>query len=87
MKAHPHRRDINVLVDAAARPVIAHRGASLHAPENTIDAFTKALEHGADAIELDVRVTRDDAVVVIHDPDVDRTTSGDRKSTRLNSSH
>jgi len=76
MMAHPRPRGINMLVDAAARPVIAHRGASAHAPENTIEAFTTALEHGADAIELDVRVTRDGAVVVIHDPDVDRTTNG-----------
>src|SRR5262245_28458527 len=76
MMAQSRRPDMNVLVDAVARPVIAHRGASAHAPENTIGAFTTALEHGADALELDVRMTRDGAVVVIHDPGVDRTTNG-----------
>lgn len=75
MTEHHRKREMNVLVDPAARPVIAHRGASAHAPENSIEAFAKAFEVGADAIELDVRITRDDAVVVIHDPHVDRTTS------------
>ena len=46
------------------------------APENTLAAFHKALEVGADAIELDVRLTRDGRVVVIHDRRVDRTTTG-----------
>jgi glycerophosphoryl diester phosphodiesterase len=67
---------MNTLIDPRARLVIAHRGASAYAPENTIAAFEKAAEQGADAIELDVRLTRDGSVVVIHDPDVDRTTDG-----------
>ncbi len=46
----------------------AHRGASLECPENTIPAFERALEIGADALELDVHVTRDGQVVVSHDP-------------------
>ncbi|MDQ0228947.1 glycerophosphodiester phosphodiesterase [Metabacillus malikii] len=56
--------------------VIAHRGASGHAPENTMASFQKALDMGADYIELDVQMTRDGKLVVIHDPTVDRTTNG-----------
>lgn len=55
---------------------IAHRGASGSFPENTITAFRAAIEAGADMCELDVRLTRDGAVVVIHDDTVDRTTDG-----------
>ncbi len=56
--------------------VIAHRGNSSVAPENTMAAFHKALEVGADAIEMDVRLTRDGSVVVMHDRRLDRTTTG-----------
>lgn len=56
--------------------VIAHRGDSAHRPENTLAAFTSALEVGAEIVELDVHLTRDGHVVVIHDSTVDRTTSG-----------
>jgi glycerophosphoryl diester phosphodiesterase len=57
------------------QPVIfAHRGASAHAPENTLAAFELALEQGADAIELDAKLSADGHVVVIHDATVDRTT-------------
>ncbi len=56
--------------------VHAHRGASGVAPENTLVAFRKALELGVDALEMDLRVTRDGAVVVIHDATLDRTTDG-----------
>ncbi len=56
--------------------VIGHRGASAHAPENTLPAFELAVEMGADAIEFDVMLTRDEQVVVIHDPQLDRTTTG-----------
>jgi glycerophosphoryl diester phosphodiesterase len=56
--------------------VIAHRGDSAHRPENTLAAFERALEVGIDVIELDVQLTADGHVVVIHDPTVDRTTSG-----------
>jgi len=54
----------------------AHRGASADAPENTIPAFALALGQGADGIELDVQLTRDDEVVVIHDETLERTTDG-----------
>lgn len=57
------------------RPTIfAHRGASAHAPENTLAAFRLAVQHAADGIELDAKLTSDRQVVVIHDPTVDRTT-------------
>ncbi len=52
--------------------LIAHRGGSLLAPENTLAAFDRALELGADAIETDVRLTRDGAVVAFHDDDTAR---------------
>jgi glycerophosphoryl diester phosphodiesterase len=61
----------------SARPlVIAHRGASADAPENTIAAFELALSQGADAIELDVHLSRDEQPVVIHDFTLERTTDG-----------
>lgn len=63
-----------ILLDPEAHPVIAHRGASGEYPENTMLAFTRALEQGADAIELDVRVTADGVPVVLHDATLDRTT-------------
>ena len=63
-----------VLLDPAARPVIGHRGAAAHAPENTIVSFERAVADGADAIEFDVHLSADGHVVVIHDPTLDRTT-------------
>jgi len=56
--------------------IIAHRGASMHAPENTLSAFNLAIEQGADALEFDVQLTADKAVVVLHDDTLDRTTNG-----------
>src|SRR5436309_6573418 len=56
--------------------VIAHRGASSYAPENTFAAFDLAIRMGARHIELDVEATRDGHIVVIHDDTVDRTTDG-----------
>jgi len=56
---------------------IGHRGARAYAPENTLTSFKKALEIGVDAIELDVRKTKDNQLVVIHDDNVKRTTNGD----------
>jgi glycerophosphoryl diester phosphodiesterase len=64
----------NPLLDCSARPIIAHRGASGYAPENTLAAFELAVAQGADAIELDVRLTADGVPVVIHDPSLERTT-------------
>src|SRR5690606_31552997 len=56
--------------------VLAHRGYSAKAPENTMAAFELALAVGADGIELDVHMTRDGEIVVIHDDTLDRTTNG-----------
>jgi glycerophosphoryl diester phosphodiesterase len=55
---------------------IAHRGASAYAPENTMSAFVLAHEMGATAIELDVELTADEQLVVIHDSRIDRTSNG-----------
>jgi glycerophosphoryl diester phosphodiesterase len=56
--------------------VVAHRGASIDHPENTIRAFEAAVEAGADFVELDVRLTADAVPVVLHDFDLSRTTDG-----------
>lgn len=58
------------------RFIIAHRGASAHAPENTLLSFEKAWHYGADMIELDVHETADGHLVCIHDATIDRTTNG-----------
>jgi glycerophosphoryl diester phosphodiesterase len=55
---------------------IGHRGAKGHAPENTLVSFQRAIELGVDGIELDVHLTSDKHLIVIHDDTVDRTTSG-----------
>jgi len=55
---------------------IGHRGARAYEPENTLRSFRKAMELGVDAVELDVRRTKDGKVVVIHDAKVDKTTNG-----------
>jgi glycerophosphoryl diester phosphodiesterase len=63
------------MLTSLTQPVIfAHRGACAHAPENTLAAFELALAQNADAIELDVKLSADGHVVVIHDSTVDRTT-------------
>lgn len=56
--------------------IYGHRGASAYAPENTLPAFRLAEEQDADGIELDVHLTRDGELVVIHDETLDRTTNG-----------
>lgn len=56
--------------------VIAHRGASFLEPENTIRAIERALKMGADYVEVDVRKSKDNKLVIMHDPDVNRTTDG-----------
>jgi len=56
--------------------IVAHRGASAVAPENTMTAFRLAAEAGADLIELDVHLTADGEAVVIHDETLERTTNG-----------
>ncbi len=62
---------------ATRRPlIVAHRGSSGSAPENTLAAFRQAVADGADMIELDVRLSRDGELVVLHDRTVNRTTNG-----------
>lgn len=63
------------MLDTLSLPIIlAHRGASAHAPENTLAAFELAIQQGSDGIELDVKLSADGHVVVIHDLTVNRTT-------------
>ena len=56
--------------------IFGHRGASGYAPENTLEAFALAMEMGADGFELDVHLSKDGELIVIHDETVDRTTNG-----------
>lgn len=65
---------MNPLLDPDLRLIIGHRGASGSAPENTIASFDLALAQGAEAFELDVRISADGVPVVFHDPTLDRTT-------------
>jgi len=63
--------------------IISHRGASLYVPENTLSAFKKAVQLGTDGIELDVQMSKDGHVVVIHDTTVNRTSNGYGKVKKL----
>lgn len=61
----------------STKPLVwAHRGASGYAPENTLAAFQKAVDLDADGVELDIQLTKDDQIVVIHDEMIDRTSDG-----------
>ncbi|MEO8350498.1 MAG: subclass B1 metallo-beta-lactamase [Chthoniobacteraceae bacterium] len=62
-----------------ATQIVAHRGASHDAPENTVSAFKVAWEQAADAIELDIYLTKDGRIAVLHDPTTKRTAGVDRK--------
>lgn len=81
MPAEPLRdrpQTVSQFLELGTRPrVIAHRGFSGHAPENTMAAFRAAIELGADMMELDVLLSRDGEVVVIHDETLERTTDGE----------
>src|SRR4051794_15279621 len=57
--------------------MLAHRGASAYAPENTFAAFDRAVALRTDGIETDVRASKDGALVLVHDERVDRTTDGE----------
>ena len=66
-------------VSALSRPAvifIGHRGAAGEAPENTLAAFQRGLDAGVDAVELDVHLSKDDELVVMHDPRTERTSDG-----------
>lgn len=72
------------MLTSLPQPIIfAHRGASAHAPENTLAAFELALAQNADAIELDVKLSADGQVMVIHDTTVNRTTGSHGRVTDL----
>jgi glycerophosphoryl diester phosphodiesterase len=70
------RRAAKRRVDRGWPTNFAHRGASLIAPENTLEAFRLAVRSGAGGLELDIHMTSDGQIVVIHDDSVDRTTEG-----------
>jgi glycerophosphoryl diester phosphodiesterase len=72
-----------MLFDLKPPYFFAHRGASAHAPENTLAAFQLAHEQGARLIEFDVKLTADKQVVIIHDQTVDRTTNGTGRVSQL----
>jgi glycerophosphoryl diester phosphodiesterase len=75
---------IPLLASATAGPFIsAHRGYSSDFPENTLPALKAALEAGADVAEIDVRLTRDGKLVLMHDAMVDRTTDGSGPLTAM----
>lgn len=65
------------LKDLESFQVIAHRGASGHAPESTLAAYEQAFEWGVDYLELDVQITSDGQLVVFHDDVIDRTSDGE----------
>ena len=67
----------------ALPPVIGHRGAAAHAPENTLAGFREAKALGCTWVEFDVRLTADGALVVCHDDKLDRTTSGRGRISKL----
>ncbi len=70
-----------------AYTIFAHRGASAHAPENTLAAFQMAVEHGAHGIELDAKLCADGHVIVLHDATVNRTTNGKGKAREIPLKH
>lgn len=63
--------------------IIAHRGASGHAPENTLLAFKQAISIGCNGIEMDVRLSKDNRAIVIHDSTINRTTNGKGKVAKM----
>lgn len=65
--------------------IIAHRGASFHAPENTLASAKLGWEHGADAVEIDIHLSLDKKIIVIHDYDTKRTTGKSYKIASTNS--
>ncbi len=75
-----------ILAPLASKPrplIVAHRGNKALCPENTLAAFRRALEDGADIIETDLHLTADGAFVCIHDETVDRTTDGHGPVARM----
>lgn len=76
-----------MLHDLPHPAIIAHRGASARAPENTLASFKLAEEAGTDGVELDAKLTADGAVVVFHDITLERTTNGAGRLSQQSLSH
>ena len=74
-----HLQPVKPALDHDRPLLFAHRGGAALAPENTLPAFLNGVRLGADALELDVRLTADDQVVVFHDETLERTTNGNGK--------
>lgn len=74
--AKPQPRDGKAVLQHNRPVVFAHRGGAHLAPENTLQAFEKAVSYGVDGLDLDVRLTKDEEILVFHDASVDRTTDG-----------
>ncbi len=72
----PQKRESKDALNYAHPVVLAHRGGSLLAPEHTMAAFQKANELGVDGFEIDIRLTKDEEIVVFHDDYIDRTCDG-----------
>lgn len=72
--------------DPGVRLVVGHRGAAARFPENTFASFDHAVSLGVDAIEFDLRLSSDGVAVVMHDPTVDRTTSGSGQVAEMSAS-
>lgn len=72
----PPRRMLSLRAPRGRPRIVGHRGALGHAPENTMASFARAVDLGVDVIEFDVHLSRDGEIVVIHDPELDRTTNG-----------
>lgn len=71
-------RKFFLMLESLAQPIVfAHRGASAYAPENTLASFELAIQQGADAIELDAKLSADGHAIVIHDLTVNRTTGAE----------
>lgn len=73
-----------LVLNVSATEIIAHRGASSLAPENTLTAVILGFRQSADAVELDVHLTKDGEIVVIHDPNTRRTSGQDRLVQKTN---
>lgn len=72
-RASADHAPIATLIRLGGPVVVAHRGASAERPENTLEAFELALDQGADALEMDVRVSADGVPFIVHDPSTGRT--------------
>lgn len=81
-------RKLFLMLESLTQPVIfAHRGASAYAPENTLASFELAIQQGADAIELDAKLSADGHAIVFHDLTVDRTTGAQGRVQDMSLAH